>query len=149
MEKIYIKSRIDCPPPEARQLLKEKDSIIQKQHMHIKELETTLARLKFERDLLHDSLNQIIAKNVIANSGIVSVAPTVDKLPSSSSSASSTSNSTSSLQSNHLPKADMSFNAVSIVSNAQNELIKSNHHVIQFLNDDYLQFIQKNLANAT
>ena len=52
MEKLYIKSRIDCPPLETRLVLKEKDFIIQKQQDEIRALETNLELVKKQRDYL-------------------------------------------------------------------------------------------------
>jgi hypothetical protein len=149
MEKIYIKSRIDCPPPEARQLIKEKDVIIQKQQMQIKELEANLTRLKFERNLLHDSLNQIIMNNFRCNPKKSSNCQVLLTPPSSSSSSLSLQSPSSSMPDNQISrnedKLDLEqLKAISILSNSQNDLIKSDN--IQFLNEDYLQFVQNQLG---
>ena len=60
MEKLLIKSRIDCPPPESHQLLKEKDSIIQKQYEKLKLFEFKLINLGKERDYLLNLINSFL-----------------------------------------------------------------------------------------
>jgi hypothetical protein len=52
MEKLYIKSRIDCPPLETRLALKDKDLIIQKQQEKIQLLEQHLETVIKQRDYL-------------------------------------------------------------------------------------------------
>lgn len=171
MEKMYIKSRLDCPPPESRQLLKDKDNLIQKQQEQLKDLEASNNRLKYERDVLHGTLNQLI-QNICSSKHqttklqksqgvkipLVTESSDLGSTPPSSSSSSS--NSTSSLQlpqgADVLMKGDAqelsgdlssdlneSMKAIYLVSSAQNELIKSNQ--VQFLNDDYLMFINSQL----
>ncbi len=176
MEKMYIKSRLDCPPPESRQLLKDKDSLIKKQQEKIKDLDAFTTRLRYERDILHTTLNQLIQN--ICNTNILKsqVSPNT-KIPlvvegtsglssTPPSSSSSSSNSTSSLQlvnSSHVPsellvKTDVlaqsndfstdlaeTLRAIQIIASAQNSLIQSNQ--AQFLNDDYLNYINTQLNN--
>ena len=60
MEKLLIKSRIDCPPPESHQLLKEKDLIIQKQYEKLKLFEFKLINLGKERDCLLNLINNFL-----------------------------------------------------------------------------------------
>lgn len=67
MERCLIKSRIDCPPPETRQLLKDKDSIIQKLNERLKTYESNQTSLLDERDYLLNLLNRLI-KSLNANS---------------------------------------------------------------------------------
>ncbi len=173
MEKMYIKSRLDCPPPESRQLLKDKDSLIQKQQEKIKDLETFTARLRYEHDILHATLNQLIQNICNTNSLKSQISPST-KIPlvvestsglstTPPSSSSSSSNSTSSLQlanthasSELLVKTDViaqstdlstdlaeSLRAIQIIASAQDNLIQSNRS--QFLNDEYLHFINSQL----
>ena len=163
---MYLKYRLDCPPPETRQLLKEKDSLIQKQCEKIKDLEITLNRLIYERDLLHSTLNQLIIygsdQKLSNNSKGISPSNAetsgISSTPPSSSSSSS--NSTSSLQSpgavSELSKSgsvpstvdlstDLNENlkALSLISSAAHgDLMKNSKSSVHFLNDDYLQFIQ-------
>lgn len=59
MEKSLIKSRIDCPPPETRQLIKDKDSTIQKLNEKLKVYESNQASLLSERDYLLNLLNRL------------------------------------------------------------------------------------------
>lgn len=165
MEKMYLKYRLDCPPPETRQLLKEKDSLIQKQCEKIKDLESTLHRLIYERDLLHGTLNQLIIHGSDQKNStkmVISPSLNVESIGISStppSSSSSSSNSTSSLQSpgaltdlskfNSVPStADLStdlnenLKALSLISSAAHSDLMNSKNSVHFLNDDYLQFIQ-------
>jgi hypothetical protein len=52
MEKVLIKSRLDCPPPEARVLLKEKDLLIQKLNEKLRSAESNVHCLISERAYL-------------------------------------------------------------------------------------------------
>lgn len=60
MERCLIKSRIDCPPPETRQLIKDKDLIIQKLNDRLKTYESNQTSLLSERDYLLTLLNRLI-----------------------------------------------------------------------------------------
>ena len=52
MEKVYLKSHIDCIPLETHYLLNEKNLIIEKQQEQIHDLESKLTRLKDQYDNL-------------------------------------------------------------------------------------------------
>lgn len=159
MEKMYIKSRIDCPPPEARQLLKEKDSLIQKQQDKLKDLESTVTRLKYERDILYSTLNKIILNvgSVSSKPGSVKDSKTIESGISTTppSSSSSSSNSTSSLQSPQNKNAvdqtssvtheDLNENLKAILFTANSQAQHEKNNQMQFLSEDYLQFIQNQL----
>jgi hypothetical protein len=68
MEKVLIKSRLDCPPPESRQLLKEKDLIIQKLNEKLRLVESNVRCLLNERDYVLKLFNSLI-KTLNHNSG--------------------------------------------------------------------------------
>ena len=128
MEKLYIKSRIDCPPPETKQLIKEKDLIIQKQQDKIRDLEFCLSKLRNERDFLFNSLNHFIFSLNLKEKKELE---TESQLTNSGSSSSS--NSTSSLSSS--PNSSVDLASIDYMNK------------IQFLSDEYVQLIQLHLQN--
>jgi hypothetical protein len=67
MEKVLIKSRLDCPPPESRQLLKEKDLIIQKLNEKLRLVESNVRCLLNERDYVLKLFNNLIKKVNFSN----------------------------------------------------------------------------------
>ena len=148
MEKMYIKSRLDCPPPDTRQLLKEKDLLIQKQQEKLKDLDSTVTRLKYERDILYNTLNKIIV-NVgnVSKSSSVKDSKTIESGISTTppSSSSSSSNSTSSLQSPQNKNAIDSVASDELNENLKAILFDNKPNQMQFLSEDYLQFIQNQL----
>lgn len=60
MERCLIKSRIDCPPPETRQLIRDKDLTIQKLNEKLKTYESNQINLLSERDYLLNLINRLI-----------------------------------------------------------------------------------------
>ncbi len=128
MDKLYIKSRIDCPPLETKQLLKEKDLIIQKQQEKIKLLEHDLNKLKYERDCLFGSLHQIITS---LNS---TPAPTTSITTSNGNSSSS-------------PSSSSSSSSMSLFSQSSLCDLLLNTNDLNKLKHDYFSLIQNQLAN--
>lgn len=79
MEKLYIKSRIDCPPLETRLALKDKDLIIQKQQDKIKELELNLEQVIKQRDYLLNLFKCVDLDVDIINNRVISNNTTTTK----------------------------------------------------------------------
>ena len=67
MEKVLIKSRLDCPPPEPHQLLREKDLIIQKLNEKLRLVESQLRGVLGEREFML-KLFSSLAKSVHSGS---------------------------------------------------------------------------------
>jgi hypothetical protein len=60
MEKFLIKARVDCPPPDTRQLLREKDALIRRLTDKLKVMESNVTGLAEERHFLIGLLAKLI-----------------------------------------------------------------------------------------
>lgn len=125
MEKFLIKSRIDCPPPETRQLIKDKDLLIQKLNEKLKQFEYNINSLLNERDYLLNLFNKLI------------------KILNDSSTLSNNSQNEKFIE--HLIEQEFDLNCV------QSDSFKykaSSHDNFKFLNDNYLSYLEKQVEVA-